>query len=319
MISPKEQPLVSVVLATFNGARFLDEQLKSIQAQTYSNLEIIIWDDGSTDATRDILRKAASHDSRIRLHENTQRLGVISNFLQATQEATGEYVCFSDQDDIWNLNKISRLLTLFDSDPKVMLACSDLAVCDEHGHVITHSFWKHVSTYPLRGKIDECVFLKNFAPGCSLMVRRAVTDPMRGILNAPFMHDHLALIISGALGKIRFIDEPLVQYRQHAANVIGSQGGSLFQKKDFLEQLLLRIDFFETRFPHLSGYDLMKLRQFCRRFAQDDRWLGNWQDIKFFQAIHPDGLKYRLLGAVKCIFPRLIQWFKANTNGEKAA
>lgn len=104
------RPTVSVVMATWNGARFLRPQLDSILAQTYPLHEVIIQDDGSTDATADICREYASRHPRVRFYQNARRLGLNRNFQAAARRATGDFVALSDQDDVWFPDKVARLV-----------------------------------------------------------------------------------------------------------------------------------------------------------------------------------------------------------------
>jgi glycosyltransferase involved in cell wall biosynthesis len=98
--------LVSILLATYNGSGFLRDQLDSILKQSHSNLEIIICDDASTDSTWEILMSYAEADERIRLFRNHDNIGYNKNFASMVSKASGEYIAFSDQDDIWHVEKI---------------------------------------------------------------------------------------------------------------------------------------------------------------------------------------------------------------------
>ena len=103
-----EKKTVSVVMCTYNGERFLREQMDSILAQTYPIHEIIISDDCSTDGTIDILREYAAKHTFIKIHQNARNIGFNSNFYHAFNRATGEYIAISDQDDIWFPQKIEE-------------------------------------------------------------------------------------------------------------------------------------------------------------------------------------------------------------------
>src|SRR5687767_13263616 len=105
-----DSPLVSIALATFNGQRFLAEQLDSLLRQTYSNLEIIISDDGSTDATVNIVASYAAAYPHIFVYRNTGEKGVASNFQHAIRQCKGDLIAFCDQDDIWLPGKIEKLV-----------------------------------------------------------------------------------------------------------------------------------------------------------------------------------------------------------------
>ena len=116
------KPLVSVVMATYNGERFIAEQLESILTQTYSNLEIIIVDDRSTDQSYTILESYAAKDTRIRLFRNEQNLGYVKNFEKGLSLAGGVYIAPSDQDDIWLPHKITTLVNHI-NDNTIVYSC----------------------------------------------------------------------------------------------------------------------------------------------------------------------------------------------------
>ena len=100
-----DSPLVSIVMGTYNGQEFLCQQIDSIIGQSYSNLEIVIQDDGSSDETCNIVRRYASKDTRIRFFQNKENLGINQNFYDLIDKARGDYIAISDQDDIWKPNK----------------------------------------------------------------------------------------------------------------------------------------------------------------------------------------------------------------------
>jgi glycosyltransferase involved in cell wall biosynthesis len=114
-------PLVSVVLCTYNGEKYLEEQLTSILTQTYPSLEIIICDDCSFDSTQQIIRSYALKEDRIRYFFNEKNLGVNKNFEQGFFKATGEFIVIADQDDIWKPEKIQQQYYLFTADNIILV------------------------------------------------------------------------------------------------------------------------------------------------------------------------------------------------------
>ena len=113
--------LVSVVVCTYNGSRFVSEQIESICKQTYPNLQIIIVDDASTDNTFEIIKQWADKDHRIHLHRNEKNLGFNLNFDKACKLTTGDYIAIADQDDIWELTKIEKLVAKINESPDTLL------------------------------------------------------------------------------------------------------------------------------------------------------------------------------------------------------
>ena len=113
--------LVSVVMSTYNGSSYVAEQIESILNQTYSSLEIILADDASTDNTFEILKSYAEKDRRIITCQRKENAGYNINFSEACAKATGTYIAISDQDDVWELDKIEKQLKKINEDPNNIL------------------------------------------------------------------------------------------------------------------------------------------------------------------------------------------------------
>ena len=139
------QKLVSIAMCTYNGEKYIEEQIESILNQSYKNLEIIICDDNSTDNTTKLIESYIKVDSRIKIFRNKQNLGFIKNFEKAISLCNGEYIALSDQDDIWKLNKIELYLKKIKDN---ILIYSDLDMIDENGNLIGKNF--------ARGKDNLC-------------------------------------------------------------------------------------------------------------------------------------------------------------------
>src|SRR6478609_835146 len=122
-------PLISIVLCSYNGAKFIDEQIQSLLQQTYPNLEIIISDDASTDGTQAILKKYKTHPA-FKIFLQQTNLGPIKNVAFALQQAIGSFIAFCDQDDIWLPQKIETLHAQIGDD---LLVYCDSELVDEHG------------------------------------------------------------------------------------------------------------------------------------------------------------------------------------------
>jgi glycosyltransferase involved in cell wall biosynthesis len=130
----KRVPLVSVLVPTYNGARFLDETLLSIRRQTHRNLEIIIRDDGSGDETLDIARRNAMEDRRITVVAEPANAGGRANYIALAQLASGEYLKYCNQDDLLDPACVATLVTPLVSDPRIALATSTRRLIDASGH-----------------------------------------------------------------------------------------------------------------------------------------------------------------------------------------
>jgi glycosyltransferase involved in cell wall biosynthesis len=195
--------LVSVAMAIYNGKRYLKEQIDSILGQSHRHIELVIVDDASTDGSYELASEIASHDSRIRLERNEHNLGYAANFIKALSLTKGPSAAFADQDDVWRPEKIETLLKLLNENPENRLAYSDLEVVDERLNRTHRSFWREAGIRPLSGRPDERIFLRNPAPGCSMLFRGDIRDRFVGLpVPMPFMHDHLAFILAAGLGRV---------------------------------------------------------------------------------------------------------------------
>lgn len=235
----QQLPLVSVVLATYNGERFLEAQLDSIVQQTYPNLEVIVVDDCSTDATTTILARYVARYPFMRVIVNDTNLGYIRNFEKGMLLATGDYVAPSDQDDVWYLEKISTLVAeIGDSD----LIYADSRLIDEAGISLNMviSDVKPVQNY------DNCLAFAiwNTAPGHAMLIRKEL---VRQTIPFPssMPHDHWLCFVATFQKPIRFVPIVLVDYRQHSQNVFGithrAEGGRRRHKQKSEKQKLSEI------------------------------------------------------------------------------
>jgi glycosyltransferase involved in cell wall biosynthesis len=205
-------PLISIVLCTYNGEAFLRQQLDSLLAQTYPNLEIVVCDDCSTDGTRAILMEYG-RDERFRLHFNEQNLGYSKNFEQCAQLATGDYISFCDQDDIWLHDKIEKLYRAIEG---YSLVFSDSLLVDKNGK----SLGKKLSD--IRGLVSfsdtKGFVFYNMVSGHTMLIARAVLQ--KGLPIPPEeYHDWWFAIIAASLNGGRYLDEVLTHYRQHDKTV----------------------------------------------------------------------------------------------------
>lgn len=217
---------VAILMGTFQGARFLPEQLESIRGQTYSNWSLWVSDDGSTDTTLDLVR---SFEKSVRspVHVvNGPRRGFIRNFLTlaCNPAIDAAYYAFSDQDDIWHADKLERAVAWLKEQPSGLpaLYCSRTHTVDETGVSTGNS--------PLftRAPSFSNALVQSIGGGNTMVMNRAA----RGLLieggaeaDIP-SHDWWAyILVSGAGGRVRYDAEPRIDYRQHASNLVGSNSG----------------------------------------------------------------------------------------------
>jgi glycosyltransferase involved in cell wall biosynthesis len=213
-------PLVSVVMATYNGERFLKEQLDSIISQTYPNLEIIVVDDASKDGTLAILESYAQAHSNLHVYKAEQNLGYIRNFEKGMRLCRGEYIALSDQDDIWLPEKISTLMRV--RGDHALIYCNSELI-DAEGNSLGFKLTDIKNLLSFHSPFNYIT--GNTASGHAMIIKREVVEyalPLPGMVT----HDYWIGFISTLFSPLKFVDEALVRYRQHGGNVVGVNSGS---------------------------------------------------------------------------------------------
>jgi glycosyltransferase involved in cell wall biosynthesis len=223
---------VSIVMTTYNGEKYLEEQIDSILSSTYQDFKLYIVDDGSSDNTLEILKryKEKYHD-KIHIHRNEANLGVTLNFLYAVSKTTSEYIMLCDQDDVWKADKIAKTLkkvkqmeVQFGKELPIAVF-TDAYVVDEELNIIHDSFFRSGRLNPRLTDLPH-LLMENKLIGCTVMINQAVR---RILQSSPFpkkarFHDGWLGLIAASAGKIGFIKEPTLLYRQHGSNLVGNQG-----------------------------------------------------------------------------------------------
>jgi glycosyltransferase involved in cell wall biosynthesis len=224
--------LVSVALCTYNGARFLDTQLRSIAAQTLTPIEIIACDDGSSDGTVELLAECARAFSiPMTISRNDQRLGAARNFDQAMRLCTGDIIAFADQDDMWHRTKLERLAAALDAHPEAAYAFCDARLIDETGaEVGGKSLLARRFTLPsireafARGDELRLMLKRDFIYGTTLALRSSARDLLPPVPET-WSHDTWIVNVLACLDRRGVpVLQPLVRYRQHGAQASGGTG-----------------------------------------------------------------------------------------------
>lgn len=218
---------VVVAMCTYNAAKYIGEQLDSLLNQSYDNFKIVIYDDCSSDDTVDIIRKNMDKDNRIELHVNEENLGPALNFKSIVQGCSGaDYLLLCDQDDVWDLHKIETMLNTVREkesiDNKPYLIAHNYNISDENNVVLYKKCIQSVYFYDL--------IMKPQIPGCCMLLNHAALQLVKWNKCNISMHDWYISLIIALYGEIVIVDEPLINYRQHANNQIGCKKYSKFDR-----------------------------------------------------------------------------------------
>ena len=218
---------VEILLPTYNGGRYIGEQIDSILNQTYKNIKLIISDDCSTDETVQILKQYESKDNRIELHFLQQNIGVVKNIEFLLNHVQSPYYMLADQDDYWMPEKVEKSLEKL-KEEKADLVFGDLEVVDKNLNTIYPSFNDYML---LTRKINKYIssykvnYLYNCVTGCTILAKK---ETIEYILPLPttskhLIHDHWIALMVALHGKLAYMPEKYIKYRQHGNNQVGTE------------------------------------------------------------------------------------------------
>ena len=223
--------MTDILLATYNGGRFLREQLDSLLTSIADDMRVLISDDGSTDDTPAILSDyAKKHPDTIHLisgpaHEKSAK----GNFISLLHASCADYVFFCDQDDVWETAKIQKSLNRIKQEEVrfgagcPLLLHTDLAVVDAQLAPLSPSFWRYQNIDPTPSL--SRLLVQNSVTGCTMLINRPlITLLKKAPASDMLMHDWWAALIAASMGHIVALNESLIRYRQHGGNQLGASG-----------------------------------------------------------------------------------------------
>lgn len=225
------KPCIDIVLATYNGERFLTEQIESIQLSSrYRQLvaRFIIVDDGSTDSSNTLIQRLQQKDSRIEWHQNPgPHHGPLANFNYGLTLTSSEFVMLSDQDDVWHHDKIELSYQAIKEKSGPALLFTDKRIVDEALNELCPSFFQLRNISRQWHHCAESLLQQNTASGCTMMFNRSLLSLALPIPSQAFMHDWWLILVARLKGEVVFLDQPLIDYRQHSSNSIGARSHSV--------------------------------------------------------------------------------------------
>ncbi len=230
--SPNGFVKVSVALCTYNGAKYLNDQLRSIASQTRRPDELVVCDDGSADGTLEILRDFQKKSPfKVDIYENESNLGSIRNFDKAIGLCEGDIIFLADQDDVWTSGKIEKSLTAFEEHPGAGYVFSDAEVVDQDLNPLGYGLWE---SYNFRGAMFEqfvkgeqlLSFMKGrFVTGATMGIRASLRDIVLPVpTDTVWVHDGWISIVTSSVGAYGVpVPDKLIFYRQHNLQQIGAK------------------------------------------------------------------------------------------------
>lgn len=233
--------VVAIVLCTYNGEKYIREQIDSILKQSYKDIKLYISDDGSTDSTADIIDEYCKAFPRQVDHI---RLDGISNgawlhflrVIQLSEVKDAEYVMLADQDDVWNENKVERSLKAIKECEcrdgivkKPRLVFCDSTLVSNELKQLSGSYMGYARLNPDKATFSH-LLVQNMVTGAAMIFNHELHMLLTSIPRYCVMHDHWIALVAAAFGEIRFIDEALYMYRQHDNSVLGANHGGIYRE-----------------------------------------------------------------------------------------
>lgn len=221
--------MIDILLSTYNGEAHLREQIDSILGQTFKDIKLLVRDDGSSDGTVDILNEYAAADSRVLLSSDDKcNLGAFPSFMKLVEHSEAPYFLFADQDDVWLPDKVEKLLSRMadleseSGDGIPIVVFSDLKIADENLTIIDPSLWHFQQFDPNICRDWRSLLAQNVVLGCAMMANAKARDLSLPYLLPDMPHDQWVALTAAKNGRIDFIREATILYRQHGNNYSGA-------------------------------------------------------------------------------------------------
>ena len=255
-----ENKKIDILMATYNGEKYLAEQLDSIINQTYHNWNLLIRDDNSTDRTLEIIQDYQKKDNRIKLlKDNKGNLGIVKNFEELLKNSESEFIMFSDQDDIWVENKLDMYLKMIEKiKNKGFMIHSDAILFDKNkSNILKDTF---ISKKAINRGLEN-VFFNYFVQGATILISKEIKNFILPFPKEVYLHDRYIHLISELFFERIFVNKALIYYRQHGDNQIGAKNTirELLSKRYFDERDRQLIKVIYNKYGSLLTEDKKKL------------------------------------------------------------
>ena len=221
--------MLDILMATYNGEKYIAEQIESILNQTYKEWILYIRDDGSKDNTKNIINDYCKRypEKIIHVKDNKSGLGAKLNFAELMKYSKSDYCMFADQDDVWlntkiedTMNKMIEAENIHGKETPILVH-TDLKVVDGNLNIINESFWRYQNLNKDNKSLNT-LLVQNNITGCTMMMNKSLMKLGVKVPKDCIMHDWWIGLIASGLGKIYTVDKPTMLYRQHGNNEVGS-------------------------------------------------------------------------------------------------
>ena len=212
--------MISIAMATYNGAKYIREQIDSILFQTIRDFELVVCDDYSSDDKVSVLKEYAQKDSRIHVYENEQNLGFKKNFENAISKSTGDYIALCDQDDIWLPDHLETLISEMRDDAQIV--CGKPIFVNENNEELPDKYDYFMMYHPPVSNEDTVrhIFLgRSTYQGASMLIRKSFFDKALPIPDGAYYHDSWFAILACFMEGFVFVDKPTMRYRRFSDSV----------------------------------------------------------------------------------------------------
>lgn len=288
---------VDIVLATFNGARFLAQQLDSLLTQRHRALRILISDDGSGDDSVAVISSYAARDSRVQLVNVMRQGGVVANFRTALASTDADYLMFCDQDDVWLEDKVDTMLDALRERENVLgattplMGFSDLTVVGRNLEVENASFYAGNNLNPVLNTDPRYLLWSSTVYGCTTVFNRALAELGALIPTDVPMHDQWLALLAASVGELFYVPRQTILYRQHGGNVVGAKRKNVVERLGSVRKNLgvIACDVRKCRTQFGAAVSVLSARKMMsptlfsyqlHRFS--GRWAFVWRNIRPF-------------------------------------
>lgn len=283
--------MISIAMATYNGEKYLGDQIDSILNQTIQDFELIVCDDCSTDNTWNILLDYQLHDKRIKCYRNEKNLGFKKNFEKAIGLCTGDYIALSDQDDVWTEE---HLEVLFENIGESDLVGAGAFLSDKDGKPFEKEqnshFGEQISCF-IKNKDDWFFYLlhQNCFQGAASLFKKSLVKKALPIPENIQFHDYWLALIAASDGGFKYVDKKIFFYRQHGNNVTDNERLNFFEKiklviagKELRKKVKLQINYLTTLQQYIHKQEQIKQIQETLAFFRNRGTYKNFKCIPYF-------------------------------------